>query len=119
MEARLEVGDEEVVGQEEVGGEEARLEKRRMEGGGEEGIGSGGAALEEGRVCVGRDWDGILVVVVVVGGSVETTGFHGGRRAKTRHGRRCAQRHCGRTVGCTRSRGLRVWLERLSLSGRG
>jgi hypothetical protein len=38
------------------------------------------------------------LVVVVVGCSVETTGFHGGWRSKTRHGRRRAQRHCGRTV---------------------
>ena len=37
MEARLEVGYEEVVAEEEVGGEEARLEERRVEGGGEVG----------------------------------------------------------------------------------
>jgi len=97
VEARFEVGDEEVVAEEEVGGEEARLEERRVEGGGEVGIGGDGAALEEGRVGVSvcRDRNGLLVVV---GGGVEAAGFHGGWRGKGRHGRRCAQRHGGRTV---------------------
>ena len=97
MEARLEVGYEEVVAEEEVGGEEARLEERRVEGGREVRIGGDGAALEEGRVGVRRDRNGLLLVVMV-GGGVEPAGFHEGWRGKTRHGRRCAQRHCGRTV---------------------
>jgi hypothetical protein len=116
--AGLEVGDEEVVAQEEIGGEEARLEELRMQGGGEVGTGGGGAALQEGR---GSCRDGLLLlsVVVVAGGGVEATEFHRGWRGKTWRGRRGAQRHCGGAVGCTRGRGLRVWLERLSLSGSG
>jgi hypothetical protein len=81
---------------------EARLEEGPVEGGGEARVRGGRAALEQRGVRVGRD----RRLLVVVGGGVEATRFHGGQKGRAR---RRAQLHCGSTVEVsTRGGGLFV-----------
>jgi hypothetical protein len=97
-EAAFEVGDEEMVVEEDVGREEARLEQRRVQSRGEARVGGGGAALEERGIGAGRE---ALLLLLGGGCGREGAGFHGGGKGRKPYGSwwARAQRHCGDTIG--------------------